>query len=949
MFRGVRWPATIAVVALLGAGLVPQPSFAKAPPQVATPRAVAFERNDGQTDPRARFVARATGYRVFVTPDALAIGLATPSGQHAVRLAFSGASPSATVVGEQPLASRVNYLRGSDPKSHVTNVPTFATARIAGLYPGIDAVVYGRDGEIEYDIVVAPGADASVFRLQVSGVGTLAIDELGDLVVSTAAGVLRQKCPVAYEASNGTRATVPARFRIVGPDTVAIDVSRRDPSASLVIDPVLSFSAYIAGGGDETGAGVTVDTAGNAYVAGGTSSLDFPTTAGTISPTLVGSTDGFVAKLALDGSSYVFSTYIGGIVDEGVARAVPDASGNLYLCGGTASTDFPTTAGAFDTTFNGGSFDGFVTKLAPGGASILYSTFLGGGGDDGISSIAIDANGNAYVTGAATSTNYPTTPGAFDTSNQSLVGLPDAVVTKINAAGSALVYSTYLGAAFNLEGGVAIAVDASGFAYVGGATNGGFPTKGGSFDTSFNGGSFDGFITKVNTTGTDLVYSTYLGGSDEDYVFGLAIDGSGNAYVTGFTPSTNFPTTGGAFQPSIGGGFDAYVTKLNAAGSALTYSSYLGGTGNEGLTSAGGTELQLAGGIAVDGAGNAYLTGFTDSNDFPVVSAWQPARAGGFDAFVVKVNTTGSAKVYASYLGGALEERGLGIAVTSGGDAFVTGFTVSQNFPTTAGAVRTVPGGNGQSDGFLAKIAAGPGDTPGIYVPSGGAFFLRTSNSPGPAVTVFTFGPSSAGFIPVAGDWDGNGTTTIGIYDPATGAFFLKNSDSNGDADIVFNFGAGGSDIVPVVGDWNGDGTDTIGIYATSTGAFFLRNTNDSGAADVVLNFGPGGSDFAPLSGDWNGDGTDTIGIYTTSSGVFFLRNANSPGSADLAFNFGPGGATILPLVGDWNADGTDTIGIYGVTTGAWFLRNANAGGSADLVFSYGPAGAIPISGHWGG
>lgn len=946
-----RMLAATAVIALLAMGSVPSPSFAKSPMPgaVAAARPVVFERNDGQTDARARFVARAAGFRLFVAGDAISIGLATPSGQHAVRIDFDGASRSAAVSGEQPLAGRVNYLRGANPESFVTGVPTFGAVRIQDLYPGIDVIAYGRDGEIEYDFVVAPGADASALRLRLSGGGPIAIDSDGDLVVTTPGGQLRHRRPVAFEIASGIRTAVPARFRIVGTDRIAFDVARRDPSASLVIDPVLSYSAYVAGGGDESGAGVTVDAAGNAYLAGGTSSLDFPATAGTVSPAPIGAADGFVAKVAPDGASYVFCTYIGGIGDDGVARVIADAAGNLYLCGGTASTDFPTTAGAFDTSYGGGAFDGFAAKLAPGGASIVYSTFLGGSGDDGIASIADDASGNAYLTGGATSANYPTTPGAFDTSNQSLVGLPDAVVTKLNAAGSALVYSTFLGAAFNLDGGTSIAVDAGGFAYVGGATNGGFPTKGGSFDTSFNGGSFDGFVTKVNATGSDLVYSTYLGGSDEDYVFGLAIDGSGNAYVTGYTPSTNFPTTGGAFQPAIGGGFDAYVSKLNATGGGLTYSSFIGGSGNEGLSSNGGTELQIAGGIAVDGAGNAYVTGFTDSADFPVVAAWQRARAGGFDAFVAKVNAAGSSKIYASYLGGALEERGLGIAVTAGGDAFVTGFTVSQNFPTTAGAVRTTPGGNGLSDGFIARIGAGPGDTPGIYIPSSGAFFLRNSNSPGAAVSVFTFGPATAGYVPVAGDWDGNGTTTIGIYDPATGAFFLKNSDSNGPADVVFNYGPGGAGISPVAGDWNGDGTDTIGIYSASTGAFFLRNTNDSGAADVVLNFGPGGLDYSPLAGDWNGDGTDTIGIYSTSTGVFFLRNVNAPGGADLAFNFGPGGAAILPLVGDWNADGTDTVGIYGVTTGAWFLRNSNAGGAADVVFIYGPAGATPIAGHWGG
>ncbi len=911
-------------------------------PRAAAP--LAFEANAGQTDGRVRFVSRAAGCRVFLT-DTDAV-VATRTGE-SLRLRFAGPGAVARVEGDGRLAGTVNYLVGRDPSAWRTNVPTFARVRYQSVRPGVDAVFYGNDGRLEHDFVVAPGADPHAVEIGVSGADRLRLDADGALAMDLGAGSVRLERPAFYQEVDGARRAVTGRFAIRGADRIGFDVGAYDVSRPLVIDPVLSYSTFLGGTGDESGAGVTTDAAGNAYVVGGTSSLDFPISPGAYSTSVAGSTDGFVTKLNADGTGVVFSTYFGGAGDEGVARAAVDASGTVYVVGGTGSTNFPTTSGAFQTALSG-TFDAFAAKLNSTGTALVYSTLAGGSGDDGFAGVAVDASGNAFVTGASTSSNYPTTPGAFDTSNQSLIGLPDAIVTKINPTGTGLVYSTYLGAAFNLEAGAAIAIDASGNAYVTGGTNGGFPTTGGAFDTSFNGGPFDGFVTKVNPTGTGLVYSTYLGGSGEDYGFGIAVDASGNAYVTGYISSTNFPVAN-AFQANNAGGFDAYVTKVNASGNALVYSSYLGGSGDEGLTTNGGTELQVAGAIAVDASGNAYLTGFTNSTDFPVVAAWQLRLAGEFDAWVAKIGPTGASKVYASYLGGAAEERGLGIAVDGSGNAYVTGFTLSSNFPTTAGVLNPAGGSNALTDGFLAKIGTAPGDTAGIYVPSTGAWFLRTTNTPGAASTVFTYGPASAGFVPLSGDWDGNGTATAGLYDPATGNFFLKNTDRPGGADIVFSFGAGGADILPLVGDWNNDGTDTVAIYSISAGAFFLRNSNASGPADLVFTFGAGGAGIIPLAGDWNGDGTDSIGIYSVSSGAFFLRNSNAPGGADVVFSFGAGGAGIVPLVGDWNGDGTDTVGLYASGTGAWFLRNANASGAADVVFTFGPPGATPVTGHWGG
>jgi hypothetical protein len=458
-----------------------------------------------------------------------------------------------------------------------------------------------------------------------------------------------------------------------------------------VIDPGLVYSTYLGGASDDLGFGIAVDAAGSAYVAGLTVSTDFPTTTGGFDTTNE-PFDAFVTKVNSTGSALVYSTYLGGIgFDQGLGIAV-DAASNAYVTGETSATNFPTTPGAFDTSFNGGS-DVFVTKLNAAGSDLVYSTYLGGSGpfgDEG-RGIAVDVAGNAYVTGFTTSTDFPTTTGAFD---MTFNGNADAFVTKVNSTGSALVYSTYLGGTSD-ELGNGIAVDLARNAYVTGVTTStNFPTTLGTFDATFS-GSRDAFVTKLNTTGSaPLLYSTYLGGTFFDQGLGIAVDAAGNAYVTGETSSSDFPTTLGAFDTTHNVSVDAFVTKLNATGSApLLYSTYLGGSSGDG-----------GNGIAVDAAGNAYVTGSTQSTDFPTTpGAFDTTFNGGPDAFVTKLNATGSAPLlYSTYLGGIPVDVGSGIAVDAAGDAYVTGFTQSTNFPTTPGAFDTTF--NGTNDAFVTKI-----------------------------------------------------------------------------------------------------------------------------------------------------------------------------------------------------------------------------------------------------
>jgi hypothetical protein len=469
----------------------------------------------------------------------------------------------------------------------------------------------------------------------------------------------------------------------------------------------------------------------------------------------------------------------------------------------------------------------------------------------------------------------------------------------------------------------------------------GFPTTGGAFDVSYNGG-VDVFVAKLNATGA-FVYATYLGGSGNDFARGIAVDSAGNAHVTGSTGIAGvapfFPTTVGAFDVSYnGGGFDAFVTKLNAAGSALVYSTFLGGSDSD-----------QANDITLDAAGNAYLAGGTFSSDFPTtVGAFDVSFDGFVDAFVTALNAAGSALVQSTFLGGSGTETGLSVAVTAGG-VFVAGGT-DGGFPTTAGAFDV--SFNGGDDAFVARFSAFVvgSVTVGLFDQQASTFFLRNTNTAGPADVTYGYGPPAAGWVPLAGDWDGNGTRTPGLYDSATGTFFLKNNNSAGPADLTFTYGPGGAFIVPVVGDWDGNGTDTVGLYFTATSAFFLRNTNTAGNADIVFGYGPA-FNWRPVAGDWDGDGTDTVGLYDPTSSTFFLRNTNTAGPADLTFAYGPAGGGFLPIMGDWNQDGVTTAGVYNPATGTFFLRNSNSAGPADVTFVYGPAGLgwLPLAGDWDG
>ncbi|MFO0698129.1 MAG: SBBP repeat-containing protein [Nitrospira sp.] len=715
---------------------------------------LSFEANQGQWDPAVQFVTRGGGHTLFLTPSEAVLTLQTggakadrradhaaqhkalsnpsPSSYAAVRMRFKGADYQAEMVGLEPLPGIVNYFIGDDPTKWHTNIPTYQRVEYKNLYAGIDLVYYGNQGQLEYDLVVAPGADPTKIMLAFDGAERITVDEQGDLVLTlpqlpSEAGqgetaTLRLHKPVVYQRDEkGEKHLLAGSYAVRSSEQtsdrsasvflhpsetqqVTFQVASYDPRQPLIIDPVLSWATYLGRSGDDGGGGIAVDQAGNVYVTGGTSSSGFPgTTDSPIQSTFGGNRDVFVTKLNATGTALVYSTYLGGSGNEGGSGIAIDAAGNAYVTGATESSGFPgTTDSPIQSTF-GGNEDAFITKLNATGTALVYSTYLGGSGYDSGSGIALDQAGQVYVTGftGTPGSGFPGTAGSLIQSTYG--GKQDAFVTKLNAAGTALVYSTYLGGS-DSDTGAGIAVDQAGQAYVTGNTiSPDFPGTTGSPIQDTYGGNQDAFVTKLNATGTALVYSTYLGSSGGfEFGTGIAVDQAGQAYVTGITdkmPGSSFPGTAGSpIQSTHGGGEDAFVTKLNATGTALVYSTYLGGSDGE-----------LGTAIAVDQAGQAYVTGSTNTpgSGFPGTagSLIQSTNAGGQDVYVTKLNATGTAILYSTYLGGSSGEIGNGIAVDTTGNAYVTGTTGSGDFPGTVGSsIQSTFGGGG--DAFVAKITS---------------------------------------------------------------------------------------------------------------------------------------------------------------------------------------------------------------------------------------------------
>jgi photosystem II stability/assembly factor-like uncharacterized protein len=587
---------------------------------------LAFERNSGQAPATADFLARGAGYGVALYRGNAHISLhgAETSGPVAIDLRLAGARRNPKAAGRQALPGKVNYFIGNDPSRWRTDIATFGRVEYSGVYPGVDLAYYGRQGRLEYDFIVAPGGDPSAIRLGIEGARRIRIGAGGDLVLETGGAPIRFRKPVTYQTIGGTRRLVRSEYRLAGARQVAFSLGAYDRRYPLVIDPSLAYSTYLGGSGFDYGTAIAVSSHGNAFVTGYTSSLDFPTV--NAEQAYFTSYSGiFVAELAANGESLVYATYLGGSDYDYPYSIAVDSTGAAYLTGLTESSDFPMMNALYGSL--NGPEDAFVTKFGPAGNTLTYSTYLGGSGSDYALGIAVDSSQNAYVAGTTESIDFPTTSGAYQTT----AGGSCSFVAKIDAAGSALSWATYFGQSCSAET-TAIAVDSQQAVYVTGAAFPGLPVTSGAPQPAFGGGEHDAFMAKLDNAGANLLYCTYLGGSQNDSGTSIAVDSSGDAYATGLTQSTDLPVTGSALQTVSGGGYDAFVAELNSTGTAWQYLTYLGGQRDD-----------YGYGIALDSSGDAYIAGYTLSNNLKVAEPVQPGLAGNQH---VLYKTTASGKTW---------------------------------------------------------------------------------------------------------------------------------------------------------------------------------------------------------------------------------------------------------------------------------------------------------------
>ncbi|MGE5088105.1 MAG: SBBP repeat-containing protein [Candidatus Levyibacteriota bacterium] len=749
-----------------------------------------FEALDDDPVHGRRYLARGAGYQAAISargalvalPFQAGTGKRMPDGSIAtvVDLAFAGADGAASIRGVDPQPTRIHRLRGSAGTADRIDAATYARVAIDGLYPGIDAIFYGNGQRLEYDLIVAPGADPSRIRLQVGGIAGMELVDGGDLRIGTGRGAMTLQRPVAYQERAGVREPVVSSYVHDGPGTLRIEIGAYDTGRTLIIDPIVSYATYVGGTWSEQATAIAVDATGNAYIAGTTMSADFPIVSGyDRSLGKRSDMDAFVAKINPTGTALVYATYLGGPGGNERALGIAvDAAGSAYVTGTTSGSDFPVTANAYQAGTTGGA--SFVAKLAPSGNALAYSTYVWGAT---AASIAVDAGGNALVVGTGSS--------AFATTADALrpVLPPDTFTTgfvlKLDPNGSAPVYATFLGGS-GAGGANAIAVDGQGNAYVAGwTTSPDFPTVAALQPSPH--GMKDGFVAKLDPSGSRLIYSTYLGGSLDDTVNALAVDTTGHAYVAGETYSSDFPSLNG-FQPrksgyrlvnsSLG---NAFVAKVDATGGALEYSSFLGGEVCTSYCQSLFGVPQFTGdaayGIAVDGTGHAFVTGLATSYTFPLVDSTSPRKTQDNEdsAFVAKVSASGGQLLFSTFIRTGYSElvdgalrfpngSATGVATDASGAAYVTGDAeLSGNFQTTAGAFQTANAGG--QDALVMKFA------PPRYALSLATSSPYADTQVGPTLTATVSGPAASGSVALL-----SGSTVVGYapIDANRAVFNLK-------------------------------------------------------------------------------------------------------------------------------------------------------------------------------
>jgi uncharacterized repeat protein (TIGR01451 family) len=711
---------------------------------------MSFEVNRGQTDKQVQFLSRGAGYTLFLTHDSAVLALPIPSakpatakeqpvvaanalpyvganirfdapdqrpyrGEDVLTMRVVGANQHARANGVDKQLAQCNYFIGNDPSQWHKNVANYGKVRYAGIYPGIDLMYYGKQKQLEYDFVVNPGADPKLIALTfASGADAskptqLSVNDAGDLVAALPDGEVSFHKPVVYQNNNKSKIPVDGRYTLQADGKVGFELGAYDRSKQLVIDPVLSFSTYLGGSGNDIGYGVTygIDH-GEPTLVGSTSSVDFPQAKALYS--YGGNLDVFVSKYNPTLTELVFSTYIGGSGNDVPSQVTQDVYGDVFFVGYSTSPNFPVRGPVFQKTFKGGSVtgDAIVVEVESADLYLEWSSYLGGSGDDQAFGVAVDTPGNVFVSGHTTSTNFPVTAGAYQTTCpvDSSGGCSTSFVSEVNPKGTALVYSTYLGGSNGLgESAYGIALDANDDAYLSGITGSpNYPTTSNAYQTTCGtdglcNGTYDGFVTELNPTGTAVLASTFLGGNNFDYTAGIVVKPTA-VYVSGSTVSPDFPVTSKAAQSTYGGNSagcvfttgacgDVTISKFNTALTSLQYSTYLGGSldENPGLS------------MAVDSNGYMYVVGQTDSPNFPQVDVLQAAYGGGSsDAFITQLTPQGTIG-YSTYFGGNGEDFAYRLTLDPSNNIYVTGGTLSTNFAVTAHAPQKTCGTDGNCNG----------------------------------------------------------------------------------------------------------------------------------------------------------------------------------------------------------------------------------------------------------
>ncbi|HEY3897136.1 MAG TPA: SBBP repeat-containing protein, partial [Chthoniobacter sp.] len=708
---------------------------------------LSFEINQGQTDPQVKFLSRGEGYSLFLTEQEAVLALAqrgamapgkSPgaaarrdqgTSSAVLRFKLAEANPHPVLEGTEVLPGHSNYFKGKDPAAWRTDLAQYARVKAGQVYRGIDLVYYGNQRLLEYDFLVAPGADPAAICFQIEGADDFSLDAEGNLHLQSGDSEVVEKAPVIYQEENGERRTIAGSYiveRLTNDSegssprfAMRFRVAEYDRAKPLVIDPVVAYCTYFGGvstsfnlTGKDTGTAIAVDSTG-VYIAGRTLTDQLPVSANAFQKiknndaTNTGEADAFVAKLDPTGTKLQYCTYLGGNSDEGANGIAVDSSGQAYVVGYTASTNFPVTATAFQSTYTGNIDNAFVTVLNNTGSGLVYSTYLGGNDTDIGQAIAVKSPTQVFVTGHTNSIDFPTTPTSFE---PDFAGNGAGFVILLNpklAGAAGMVYGTFLTAADSFDTGLvtptSIAVDSAGDAYVAGSASIGFVTTPLAYEPTFQGAgdgegnvSGDCFVIVLNPLGHAPIYSTYLGGSQSEQIAGIAIDSSGRAYVAGQTYSSDFPTTNGAYSRTFTaqtGLPTVFVSRLSKDGSTLEYSTFLGGTWSD-----------EANGIAIDQFDDAYVVGQSSSKDFPVTAGSYGYVSGSQgQGFVTKLNSSGSALLFSSYFGGTFTTIVNGVTVDSAGNAYIIGTSNAGNKLPLTNAYQSDQGGDDGTP-FLAKL-----------------------------------------------------------------------------------------------------------------------------------------------------------------------------------------------------------------------------------------------------